>query len=267
MLEGRSQVSINLERDGPVAVITINKPDKLNALNSEILRGLLSTVRDVSADPEVRAIVLTGAGDRAFAAGADVREMAGLSRDEALAFGRLGHATARALETAPQPVIAAINGFAFGGGCELALACDIRHAGENAVFAQPEVGLGIPPGWGATQRLPRLVNPAVAADMIFTGRRIDAREAFRIGLVNAVFPADTLMERTFELARTISAQAPNAVRAAKRLMAISRTNHPTQSHSEEMRTFAEAFDGAEQREGMHAFLEKRPATFTNGRAS
>lgn len=267
MLEGRLSVSIDLERNGHVAVITINQPDKLNALSSERIRDLLSTVRNVSADPAVRAIVLTGAGDRAFAAGADIREMAGLSRDEALAFGRLGHATAQALETAPQPVIAAINGFAFGGGCELALACDIRHAAENAVFAQPEVGLGIPPGWGATQRLPRLVNPAIAAEMIFTGKRIDAEEALRIGLVNAVFPVDVLMERTFDLAGTIAAQAPDAVRAAKRLMAISRTNHPTQSHSEEMRTFAEAFDGAEQREGMRAFLDKRPATFGDGPAS
>lgn len=257
-------MSIDLVRDGHVAVITINQPDTLNALDSERLRELLTTVRDVSAVPSVRAIVLTGAGDRAFAAGADIREMVGLSRDEALAFGRLGHAAAQALETAPQPVIAAVNGFALGGGCELALACDIRYASENAVFAQPEVGLGIPPGWGGTQRLPRLVNPGVAAEMIFTGKRIDAEEAARLGLVNAVFPADVLMDRTFELARTIAAQAPGAVQAAKRLMAISRTDHPTQSHSEEMRTFAEAFGGAEHREGMQAFLDKRPAVFDDG---
>lgn len=260
-------MSIDLHRDGHVAVITINQPVRLNALDSERLRDLLSTVRDVSSDSSVRAIVLTGGGDRAFVAGADIGEMAGLSRDEALAFARLGHATAQALEMAPQPVIAAINGFAFGGGCELALACDIRYAARNAMFAQPEVGLGIPPGWGATQRLPRLVNPGVAAELIFTGKRLDADEALRIGLVNAVFPADILMDRTFELARTIAAQAPDAVRAAKRLIAISRTNHPTQSLSEEMRTFAEAFDGAEQREGMRAFLDKRAAAFGDGTAS
>ncbi|CAA9549611.1 MAG: 3-hydroxybutyryl-CoA dehydratase [uncultured Thermomicrobiales bacterium] len=257
-------MSIDLERDGHVGVITINQPGVLNALNSERLHELLATVREASNNPSMRVIVLTGAGDRAFAAGADIREMAGLSRDEALAFGRLGHATALALETAPQPVIAAVNGFALGGGCELALACDIRYAAENAVFAQPEVGLGIPPGWGATQRLPRLVNPSVAAEMIFTGKRVDAGEALRLGLVNAVFPADVLMERTFDLARMIAAQAPEAVRAAKRLIAISRTNHSNQSHSEEMRTFAEAFGGFEQQEGMRAFLDKRPAVFGDG---
>lgn len=260
-------MSIDLNRDGHVAVITINEPDKLNALNSGRLRELLSAAREVSADSSIRVIVLTGAGERAFVAGADIAEMAMLSRDEALAFGRLGHATAQALEAAPQPVIAAINGFALGGGCELALACDIRYAADNAVFAQPEVELGIPPGWGATQRLPRLVNPGIAAELIFTGKRIDAAEALRIGLVNAVFPADALMERTLELARTIAGHGPEAVRAAKRLIAISRTNHPTQGLSEEMRTFAEAFAGSEQREGMQAFLDKRPAVFPDGTAA
>lgn len=260
-------MSIDLERNGHVAVITINQPDKLNALDSEMLRDLLSAIENAGDDRTVRAMVLTGTGDRAFAAGADIREMAGFSRDEALAFGRLGHATARALEMAPQPVIAAINGFAFGGGCELALACDIRLAADKAVFAQPEVGLGIPPGWGATQRLPRLVYPAVAAEMIFTGKRIDAGEALRIGLVNAVVPAGALMETALDMAQTIAAQGPVAVRAAKRLLAISRTNHPSQSHSEEMRTFAEAFSGAEQHEGMQAFLDKRTAEFVDGTTS
>lgn len=261
-------MSIDISRDGHVAIITINKPETLNALDSEHLRSLLSAVRETSAETSTRALVLTGSGDRAFVAGANIREMAGLNRDEALAFGRLGHATAQALETAPQPVIAAINGFALGGGCELALACDIRYAAQNAVFAQPEVSLGIPPGWGATQRLPRLVGPGTAAELIFTGKRIGAEEALRIGLVTAVFPTiDALMDGALALARAIAAQGPGAVRAAKRLMAISRTNHPTQSHSEELRTFAEAFGGTEQREGMHAFLEKRAATFGNGDAS
>lgn len=260
-------MSIDVRRDGHVAIITINNPESLNALDSEHLRSLLSVVRERSVDTSTRAIVLTGSGDRSFVAGANIREMAGLTRDEALAFGRLGHATAQALETAPQPVIAAINGFALGGGCELALACDIRYAAQNAVFAQPEVGLGIPPGWGATQRLPRLVSPGNAAELIFSGKRIDAEEALRIGLVNAVFPGDTLLDAALALARTIAAQGPAAVRAAKRLMGISRTNHPSQSLSEEMRTFAEAFGGTEQREGMRAFLDKRPASFENGNAS
>lgn len=260
-------MSIDLHREGSIALVSINQPDVLNVLNRERLRALLRTVREVSADPSVRAMILTGAGERAFVAGADIREMAQLSPDEALAFARLGHATALALETAPVPVIAAINGVALGGGCELALACDIRLAAENAVFAQPEVGLGIPPGWGGTQRLGRLVNPGIAAELILSGRRIDAAEALRIGLVNAVHPAGELMDRALELALTITAQGPRAVRAAKRLLAISRTDHPTQGLSEEMREFAEAFAGVEQREGMRAFLDKRPAVFDEGEGS
>jgi len=260
-------VSVDVRRDGHVAIITINKPESLNALDSEHLRSLLSAVRETSTDTSTRAIVLTGSGDRSFVAGANIREMVSLTRDEGLAFGRLGQATGQALETAPQPVIAAINGFALGGGCELALACDIRYASHNAMFAQPEVGLGIPPGWGATQRLPRLVGLGTAAELIFSGKRIDAEEALRIGLVNAVFPGDALMDAALALARTIASQGPAAVRAAKRLMALSRTNHPTQSYSEELRTFAEAFGETEQREGMQAFLDKRSAAFGNGNAS
>ncbi|MDQ3657666.1 MAG: enoyl-CoA hydratase-related protein, partial [Chloroflexota bacterium] len=178
-------MAIELEYQNHVALITINQPDKLNALNSDRLRSLFLRIQEASLHPDVRAIVLTGAGDRAFVAGADIKEMVSLSHEEGRAFGELGHAVTSALEEAPQPVIAAVNGYAFGGGCELALACDIRLASPNAIFAQPEVSLGIPPGWGGSQRLPRVVGPGIASELIFTGRRIDAAEALGIGLVNA----------------------------------------------------------------------------------
>lgn len=254
-------MSIDLSCDASVATITIDRPETLNALDAESLESLRATIVATARRNEVQVIILTAAGDRAFAAGADIKEMAGLSRDEALAFARLGHATALALEAAPQPVIAAVNGFAFGGGCELALACDIRLASSNAVFAQPEVSLGIPPGWGGSQRLPRIVGSGIAAELIFTGRRVGAEEALRIGLVNAVHEPGTLMSAARGMAATIAANGPNAVRASKRLIAVSRTGQPGQGLAEEARTFADAFAGPEQREGMAAFVEKRKPSF------
>ena len=167
-------MGIEVERHGKVAVVTVDQPDKLNALNTERLHGLHAAFRALDADAEVRCVILTGGGDRAFVAGADISQMATMTPDQALAFARLGHAVATKIESLRQPVIAAVNGFTLGGGCELALACDIRLASNKAVFAQPEVGLGIPPGWGGTQRLPRLVGSGIAADLIYSGRRIDA---------------------------------------------------------------------------------------------
>jgi enoyl-CoA hydratase len=186
-----------------------------------------------------------------------------MSPDEALEFGRLGHAVAAEIERVPQPVIAAINGFALGGGCELSLACDIRICSTNAVFAQPEVGLGIPPGWGGTQRLPRLVGKGIASELIFTGRRIKADEALRIGLVNSVHEPDMLMEFAHELARSIAANSPSAVRASKRLIARAWDGHPASGLAEEANTFAEVFGSHDQREGMTAFLDKRAAEFSD----
>ena len=254
---------IDLALQDGVAIVTINQPDKLNALNSERLRELIQRIEEVSANPQVRAIVLTGAGDRAFVAGADIREMASLTPEQATAFGRLGHAAASALENAPQPVIAAVNGFALGGGCELALACDIRLAAENAVFAQPEVSLGIPPGWGGTQRLPRVVGPGLAAELIYTGRRVDAAEALRIGLVNAVHPAADLLPKALELAAAIAANSPRSVREAKRLMALARGATATADLATEEQVFVAAFGTDDQIEGMTAFLEKRAPIFTD----
>ena len=252
---------IDLDRADGVATLTLNRPEALNAFNSEQLRLLEQMLTEVAADPAIRAVVLTGAGERAFAAGADIREMAALSPEGGLAFGRLGHAVTRAVEALPQPVVAAVNGFALGGGCELAIACDIRIASENAVFAQPEVSLGIPPGWGGSQRLPRLVGPGMAAEMILTGRRVAAAEALRIGLVNRVVPLPDLMPAAAELAATIAANGPVAVRAAKRLMALAFDGDPVVGLETECAVFGSVFGSPEQREGMGAFVEKRKPSF------
>lgn len=255
-------MAIDLAFQDHIAIITINYPEKLNALNSERLRALFLRVEEASLNPECRVIVLTGAGERAFIAGADITSMATMTQEEAYAFGALGHSLARAIEQAPQGVIAAVNGFALGGGCELALACDIRIAADNAVFAQPEVALGIPPGWGGTQRLPRVVGPGMASDLILTGRRIDAAEALRIGLVNAVYPSGELMAKALALAARIAANSPLAVRTSKRLMAMTAGPAWEDGLSAEARAFAGEFGSADQQEGMTAFIEKRKPVFT-----
>lgn len=254
-------MTINLSVSEHVATITVANEERRNALDTTHLHELLGAVKTVGMDAAVHAVILTGAGDRAFIAGANVKEMAGLDVDAAMAFGRLGHAVAAAIERAPQPVIAAVNGFALGGGCEIALACDLRIASVSAVFAQPEVGLGIPPGWGGTQRLPRLVGRGLASEMIFTGRQVDAQDALRIGLVNSVHEAESLMARVTDLARAIAKNSPMAVRLAKRLIARADDAHPSAGLAEEGHAFASVFGSYDQREGMRAFLEKRAPAF------
>jgi enoyl-CoA hydratase len=219
---------------------------------------------DIKSNRSVRAVILTGAGEKAFAAGADIKEMASLDRAAGLEFGRLGHAATRAVEVLPQPVIAAVNGFAMGGGCEIALGSDIRICSENAVFAQPEVGLGIPPGWGGTQRLVRAVGPGMAAELILTGRRVKAEEALRIGLVNAVYPIAELMDRARELAEQIAKNSPLAVRSAKRLMQLAFNGQTISGLDTELHAFADAFSTGDQKEGMAAFVEKRAPNFVDG---
>lgn len=246
-----------------VALIVMNRPQALNAFNSEQLDLLLATLRAVAADRSIRAAILTGEGDRAFAAGADIKEMVDLDAEAGLAFGRKGHAIANALENLPQPVIAAVNGYAFGGGCELAIACDIRLASENARFAQPEVGLGIPPGWGGSQRLPRLIGPGMAAELIYTGRQVHADEALRIGLVNAVYPLADLRSRAHELAGRIAANSPLAVRKAKQLLSLAFDGDAAAGLASEVQGFGQAFSTPDQKEGMRAFVEKRPAQFAD----
>ncbi|MEA2524784.1 MAG: enoyl-CoA hydratase [Thermomicrobiales bacterium] len=255
-------MAVDVEREGSVAIVTMNRPEALNAFNSDQLNAMLDTFRSLRTDRDVRCVVLTGAGERAFAAGADIKEMVDKSPEDGLAFGRLGHAAVNAIEGLPQPVIAAVNGFAIGGGSEVALACDIRLASENAVFAQPEVGLGIPPGWGATQRLTRLVGPGIAAELILTGRRVKANEALRIGLVNAVYPLDQLLPEAIKLAQLIATNSPRAVMGAKRLMQLAFNGQIASGLETEVRLFGESFGTADQREGMGAFVEKRTPVFT-----
>jgi enoyl-CoA hydratase len=253
-------MSIDIERADAIATITMNRPEALNAFNTAQLGELLAAVRQLGAEEAIRAIIITGAGERAFAAGADIKEMEAKAPLEAKAFAELGHAVCAAIERAPQPTIAAVNGFALGGGCEIALACDIRLAAERAVLGQPEVALGIFPGWGGTQRLPRLIGPGLAKELIFTGRSVNAVEALRIGLVNAVHPAQELLAKARELAGQIAAQGPLAVRHAK--VAINHAFGDTLGGFEqEQQLFALLFGTADQREGMAAFAARRKATF------
>ena len=256
--------NVLLEKKGHYAVATINRPKALNALNSQVLEDLNELVDVVAADEEIRALVLTGAGEKAFVAGADIGEMSSLTKAEGEAFGKKGNDVFRALEVLPIPTIAAINGFALGGGCELSMSCDIRICSDTAVFGQPEVGLGITPGFGGTQRLARLVSPGMAKQLIYTAKNIKADEALRIGLVNAVYPAEELMAAAEKMADTIAKNAPIAVRACKKAINEGLDVDMDQALVIEEKLFGDCFETADQKEGMGAFLEKRKEkTFTN----
>jgi len=245
---------IDVSSDGGVCVVTIDRQDALNALNVETLTELRDRLREVAADAGVRAVVLTGAGEKAFVAGADIKYMSGLDPEAAKGWGALGHEAGRLLETMPKPTIAAINGFALGGGCELALACDIRYASSRAKLGQPEINLGIVPGWGGTQRLARVCGIGVAKELIFSGRTVDAEEALRIGLVNAL--ADPVVDKALETARELAAKSPVALALAKRLVNLSPGALDTEADS-----FGELFASEDAREGLTAFVEKRAANF------
>ena len=244
-----------MTRDDAVAVVTIDRPDALNALNVETLTELRDRLRELSTDKDVRAVVLTGAGEKAFVAGADIKYMSGLGSEQAKGWGGLGHETGRLLETMAKPTIAAINGFALGGGCELALACDIRYASSRAKLGQPEINLGIVPGWGGTQRLARVCGVGVAKDLIFTGRLIDAEEALRIGLVSAI--ADPVLDKALETARELAAKSSLALALAKRLVNMSPGALDTEADE-----FGELFSSTDAIEGLTAFAEKRAPKFT-----
>ena len=248
---------ILLEKKGNVAIATIDRPKALNALNSEVLNDLNTLVDTVNADPEIRVLILTGSGEKAFVAGADIGEMSSLSKAEGEAFGKKGNDVFRKLETLPIPTIAAVNGYALGGGCELSMACDIRIASDTAVFGQPETGLGITPGFGGTQRLARLIGPGMAKQLIYSARNIKADEALRIGLVNAVYPAEELMAAAEKLAETIARNAPIAVRACKKAINEGLEQPMDEAIVLEEKLFGSCFETEDQKEGMGAFLEKR----------
>ena len=254
-------VNILLEKNGPVAVLTINRPKALNALNADTLTELSTVLDELGSDSSVKAVVLTGSGEKAFVAGADIAQMKEFNPLEGRRFAQLGQATFRKIELLAQPVIAAINGFALGGGCELAMACDMRLASETAKFGQPEVSLGITAGFGGTQRLPRIVGKGLASEILFTGDLIDAQEAYRIGLVNHVYPLNTLMEEALKLANRIAERAPAAVQLSKSAIQRGINMDLDSAQAYEADIFALSCSTHDKQEGCGAFLERRKPVF------
>ena len=254
---------VKTEVQGAVEIITIDRPKALNALNPEVLADLKAAFEAVDQET-IRCIVLTGEGDKSFVAGADIGSMSTMTKAEGEAFGKLGNDVFLMIESFPIPVIAAVNGFALGGGNELAMSCDIRICSDNAVFGQPEVGLGITPGFGGTQRLARLVGMGMAKQLVYSALNIKADEALRIGLVNAVYPLAELYAAAEKLASQIAANAPIAVRAAKKAINEGLDLPMDEAVVVEEKAFGSCFETADQQEGMGAFLEKRKhEPFTN----
>lgn len=257
-----SYETIIVEKEDYLATITINRPKALNAINSQVLYDLEAAVKEVKADDAIKVVIITGAGEKSFVAGADITFMLPLSPHEGRFFSNLGERVLRSIELMEKPVIAAVNGFALGGGCELAMACDIRLAAENALFAQPEVGLGVIPGFGGTQRLPRLIGEGRAKELTYTCDNINAEEAYRIGLVNHIYPADQLMEQARKMAKKIASKAPLAVGYAKFAIGKGMQVDLDSGMSIESDMFGMCCATKDQKEGMGAFVEKRKPTFT-----
>ncbi|MFB6080134.1 MAG: enoyl-CoA hydratase-related protein [Haloferacaceae archaeon] len=255
-----SRETLSLSFDGDVATLTVDRPDRLNALNAATLEEMGDALAEAR-EADARALVLTGAGEKAFVAGADIAHMRDLSTPEALAYAELGHEVCREIETFPAPAIAAVNGYAFGGGCELALAADLRVASERAILGQTEIDLGIVPGWGGTQRLPRLVGDEIARRMIFFGERVDASDAHEHGLVGEVVAHDDLDEHVADLAADLAARPRHALRAAKEAINVSHEADATAALAFERRAWSGLFGTHDQREGMAAFLEDRDPDF------
>ncbi|MEW6622671.1 MAG: enoyl-CoA hydratase-related protein [Bacillota bacterium] len=252
---------ILFEKKGPVAVITINRPKQLNAINTQVLKELDKVIDLIEQDNEMLVLVITGAGGKAFVAGADVEAMSKMTSLEAYEFVKLGQRVFIRLERLSKPVLAAINGYALGGGCELALACDIRISGDRAKFGQPEVNLGIIPGFGGTQRLPRLIGKSKAMKLILTGDIIGAEEAYKLGIVDQVVPNDELMQTVMDIAAKIASKAPFAVQQAKAAINYS-SGYMDEACDYEASLIANCFATEDQKEGMSAFLAKRKPTFT-----
>ena len=250
---------IRVDREDAVAVLTVDRQDALNALDVETLTELRDALQEVAANDDVRAVILTGAGEKAFVAGADIKYMSGLDVEQAKAWGALGHEAGRLLETMPKPTIAAVSGFALGGGCELALACDLRYASSGAKLGQPEVNLGIIPGWGGTQRLARVCGLGIAKELIFTGRTVDADEALRIGLVNGVH--DPVADKALEVAALLASKSPIALRVMKQLANRALGGDHTANLAAEGESFGELFSNEDAKEGLAAFAEKREPVF------
>lgn len=251
-----TEKKVLVEKEGPVAILTINNPKALNALSTAVLQDLEEAVNDVKNDDDIYAVIITGAGPKSFVAGADIAEMKDKTVEEAAEYGAFGNKVFRTIETMEKPVIAAINGFALGGGNELAMACDIRLAAENAVFGQPEVGLGITPGFGGTQRLARIVPVGIAKEIIYTGRNIKAPKALEIGLVNAVYPQEELMDAAKKMANGIAKNAPKAVAASKAAINKGLDGTMDEGIAIEVEEFSNCFATEDQKYGMDCFLNK-----------
>ncbi|MBP2657333.1 MAG: crt 2 [Firmicutes bacterium] len=249
------------EKTGDIGVITINRPKALNALNIETLNELDSLMTGIAKDTMVKAVIICGSGDKAFVAGADITAMQKMSAIEARNFAKLGQMIFNKIENLPQPVIAAINGFALGGGCELAMACDIRIASDKAKFGQPEVILGVTPGFAGTQRLSRLVGKGIAKELLFVGDQIDAIEAYRLGLVNRIVPAESLIDTAMAMAKKIVSRAPVAVQLCKAAVNEGMDMDLDSATAYEAEIFGLCFATEDQKEGMAAFVEKRKANF------
>lgn len=247
---------IKYETEGQIALLTIDRPKALNALNSNVLEELDQAIDAVDLQV-VRVLIITGSGEKSFVAGADIAEMSNLTKEEGFAFAKKGNDIFRKIESLPIPVIAAVNGFALGGGCELSMACDIRICSENAVFGQPEAGLGITPGFGGTQRLARIIGIGRAKELIFSTSNIKADEAYRVGLVNHVYPVEELLPQAKKLASKIAANAPIAVRNCKKAINDGLQTDIDSAIVIEENLFSDCFETHDQKEGMGAFLEKR----------
>ena len=246
-----------------IAWVTINRPEVLNAMNESVLTELVSSIQFCIDDTSVGVIILRGAGDKAFVAGADIKNMQSMEPEDALEFGRTGQQMTLTIENSPKPVIAAVNGFALGGGCEISLACHIRVASETATFGQPEVQLGILPGWGGTQRLPRLVGTGIANEIITTGRMVSASEAKKIGLVNHVVPAELLNEKCEKIANQILKNGPNAIAKSLECIREGVGRSTKEGLIIEVENFSKLFGTDESTEGLTAFIEKRSPNFRN----
>ena len=252
---------IEISKNNHIGTLTINRPDSLNAMNREVLLEFINELKKIQSDKEIRVIIITGSGEKAFIAGADIKLMQKMNRQEAFDFANLGQELANLIEKSAKPVIAAVNGYALGGGCEIASSCHLRIASDNAIFAQPEVKIGLLPGWGGTQRLPRIIGRGLANEIILTGRNVTAKEALDIGLVNRVVPQEELMHTCFDVANMILKNSPNAIAESIKLISLAAGMKLKKGLSKEAKSFSELFETEETVEGLTAFVEKRPPKF------
>jgi len=254
-------MQILITKENGIGIVTVNRPESLNAMNKDVVIEFISKIEGLLSEEDIRVIIITGSGEKAFIAGADIKLMQKMNKSEAYEFANLGHKLANTIENSDKPVIAAVNGFALGGGSEIALACHIRVASDNAVFAQPEVKIGLLPGWGGTQRLPRIVGKGLANELIITGRNVTAQEALEIGLVNRVVSKEELINTCVDIAQLIIKNSPNAISESIKLINLSSGTELKKGLSKEAEEFSELFETEETTEGLTAFVEKRPPKY------